>query len=167
MLGFAEAIPRLLLSALGGVIVDRYERLRLLTAIQFLCLVPVVGMIMLYVLGILKFWHMVVLETFWSTIRSTNPTAGQSILRELVPEGALMSAVSLYSIGFNFARIVGPSIGGLLILWIGVGGCLVFYAVCLLLSALELIGIRMASHSTKSSQSDLLHEFTEGRRYLC
>ena len=72
-----------------------------------------------------------------------------------------MSTVSLYSIGFNFARIVGPSIGGLLILWIGVGGCLMFYAVCLLLSALELLGIRMASHSTKSSESDLVNEFID------
>jgi hypothetical protein len=35
-----------------------------------------------------------------------NPTAGQSNLRDLVPEAALMSAVSLYSIGINFARIV-------------------------------------------------------------
>jgi predicted MFS family arabinose efflux permease len=166
ILGFGEAVPRLLLSAVGGVIVDRYDRLRLLTTIQFLCLVPVVGLAVLYFLGLLQFWHMVVLETLWSTLRSMNPTAGQSILRELVPEAELMSAVSLYSIGFNFARIVGPSIGGLLILWIGVGGCLVFYAVCLLLSALELLGIRMASHSMKSSQSDLVKEFKEGLRYI-
>ncbi len=166
VLGFSEAIPRLLLGAVGGVIVDRYDRLRLLTDIQFLCLVPVVGLVILYFLGVLEFWHMVLLETLWSTIRSMNPTAGQSILRELVPEAELMSAVSLYSIGFNFARIVGPSIGGLLILWISVGGCLVFYAACLLLSALELLGIRMASYSTKSSQSDLIHEFKEGLRYI-
>jgi predicted MFS family arabinose efflux permease len=166
VLGFAEAIPRLLLSAVGGVIVDRYDRLRLLTAIQFLCLVPVVGMSVLYFLGILQFWHMVVLETLWSTIRSMNPTAGQSILRELVPEIELMSAVSLYSIGFNFARIVGPSIGGLLILWIGVGGCLVFYAVCLLFSALELLGIRIANSAPAASEGNLFNEFKEGLRYV-
>jgi hypothetical protein len=35
ILGFCEAVPRLLLGAVGGVIVDRYDRLRLLTAIQF------------------------------------------------------------------------------------------------------------------------------------
>jgi hypothetical protein len=38
-------------------------------------------------------------------------TAAQSLLRDLVPESELTSAVSLYSIGFNFARIVGPSSG--------------------------------------------------------
>jgi len=56
-------------------------------------------------MGILAFWHMAMLETLWATIRSMNPTAGQSMLRDLVPESELMSAVSLYSIGFNFARI--------------------------------------------------------------
>jgi predicted MFS family arabinose efflux permease len=110
ILGFCEAAPRLLLGAVGGVIVDRYDRLRLLTGIQFLCLLPVGILVSLYFNGALAFWHMVVLWFLWSTIRSMNPTAGQSILRDLVPEAELMSAVSLYSIGFNFARIVGPSI---------------------------------------------------------
>ena len=111
----------------GGVIVDRYDRLRLLTAIQFLCAVPVFAMVLLYFLGVLQFWHMAVLETLLAIIRSMNPTAGQSLLRDLVPEDELMSAVALYSLGFNFARIVGPSIGGVLMIWIGVGVFLIFY----------------------------------------
>ena len=135
ILGFCESAPRLLLGAMGGITVDRYDRLRLLTGIQFLCCLPVFGMVALYFMGILEFWHMAALETLLSVIRSMNPTAGQSMLRDLVAELELMSAVSLYSIGFNFARIVGPSIGGVLILWIGVGGCLVFYGATLLISA--------------------------------
>jgi len=107
-----------LLGAVGGVLVDRYDRLRLLTGIQFLCCLPVFGLVFIYFAGMLEFWHIVALEALLAIIRSMNPTAGQSILRDLVPEEELMSAVSLYSIGFNFARIVGPSIGGLLILWI-------------------------------------------------
>jgi predicted MFS family arabinose efflux permease len=165
ILGFCEAAPRLLLGAVGGVIVDRYDRLRLLTGIQFLCLLPVGILVSLYFNGALAFWHMVVLWFLWSTIRSMNPTAGQSILRDLVPEAELMSAVSLYSIGFNFARIVGPSIG-VFILWIGVGGCLVFYAVCLLLSALELLGIRLAGAAPAASEGNLFSEFKEGLRYV-
>ena len=165
ILGFSEAAPRLLLGAVGGVIVDRYDRLRLLTVIQFLCIVPVFGLIVLYFSGTLQFWHMVVLETLWATMRSMNPTAGQSMLRDLVPETELMSAVSLYSIGFNFARIVGPSLGGLLILWIGVGGCLVFYGVSLLISAVELLAVRIRS-SPPSAERNLLTEFKAGLSYI-
>jgi predicted MFS family arabinose efflux permease len=165
ILGFCEAAPRLLFGAVGGVIVDRYDRLRLLTGIQFICCLPVVGLAILYFMGILAFWHMAVLETLWATIRSMNPTAGQSMLRDLVPESELMSAVSLYSIGFNFARI-GPSIGSVLILWIGVGGCLVVYAVSLLISAVELLGIRLATRPSPSSGKNVLQEFFAGLRYV-
>ena len=166
ILGFCEAAPRLLFGAVGGVIVDRYDRLRLLTGIQFICCLPVVGLAILYFMGILAFWHMAVLETLWATIRSMNPTAGQSMLRDLVPESELMSAVSLYSIGFNFARIVGPSIGGVLILWIGVGGCLVIYAVSLLISAVELLGIRLATRPSGRTGENVLQELCAGLRYV-
>ena len=166
ILGFCEAAPRLLLGAVGGVIVDRYDRLRLLTGIQILCCVPVFGLIVLYFMGTLQFWHMVVLETLWATIRSMNPTAGQSMLRDLVPEPELMSAVSLYSIGFNFARIVGPSIGGVLIIWIGVGGCLLFYGVSLLISAVELLSMRLRSSTPAPSQASFISEFKEGLAYI-
>jgi MFS transporter, DHA1 family, staphyloferrin A biosynthesis exporter len=166
ILGFSEAAPRLLLGAVGGVIVDRYDRLRLLTAIQFLCAIPVFALVGLYFIGRLEFWHMVALETAWSTLRSMNPTAGQSMLRDLVPEAELMSAVSLYSIGFNFARIVGPSIGGVLIIWIGVGGCLLFYGVALLLSAFELLGVRLPESVPASGDGNLLNEFKEGLHYI-
>jgi hypothetical protein len=47
ILALCEATPRLVLSVLGGVIVDRYDRLRLLTVIQFLCAVPVFAMVVL------------------------------------------------------------------------------------------------------------------------
>jgi MFS family permease len=166
ILGFAEAAPRLLLGAVGGVLVDRYDRLRLLTGMQFLCCLPVFGLVVIYFAGMLQFWHIAALETLLSIIRSMNPTAGQSILRELVPEEELMSAVSLYSIGFNFARIVGPSIGGVLILWIGVGGCLIFYGVCLLISAVEFLGIRLRSSAPAGVEGHFLQEFTAGLRYI-
>jgi hypothetical protein len=56
ILGFAEAGPRLLLGAVGGVLVDRYDRLRLLTGIQFLCCLPVFGLVFIY-FGILVLAH--------------------------------------------------------------------------------------------------------------
>ena len=166
ILGLCEATPRLALSVVGGVIVDRYDRLRLLTVIQFICAVPVFIMVLLYFLGMLQFWHMVVLETLLAITRSINPTAGQSLLHDLVPEDELMSAVALYSLGFNFARIVGPSIGGVLILWIGVGGCLTFYGVALLVSGLELLPIRLADHRPPSSPSNVFQEVKEGLSFI-
>src|ERR1051325_548981 len=166
ILGLCEATPRLALSVIGGVIVDRYDRLRLLTIIQFLCCIPVFAMVFLYLSGVLVFWHMVMLETLLSICRSMNPTAGQSLLHDLVPEDELMSAVALYSLGFNVARIVGPSIGGVLIIWIGVGGCLIFYGVALLISGFELLPIRLPKASKPNPGSNWTAEITEGFQYI-
>ena len=71
ILGLCEATPRLALSVVGGVIVDRYDRLRLLTVIQFVCALPVFAMVVLYFAGLLQFWHMVVLEILLSFERSS------------------------------------------------------------------------------------------------
>ena len=166
ILALCEATPRLVLSVLGGVIVDRYDRLRLLTAIQFLCAVPVFAMVALYFLGVLEFWHIAILETVLSVIRSMNPTAGQSLLHDLVPQEELMSTVALYSLGFNFARIVGPSLGGVLVLWIGVGGCWVFYGVALLISGFELLPIRLTVEPKTKIASDWIHEVKEGLDFI-
>jgi MFS transporter, DHA1 family, staphyloferrin A biosynthesis exporter len=53
-----------------------------------------------------------------------------------------------------------------LILWIGVGGCLIFYGVCLVLSAVELLGVRIAASSPARVGGDLLSEFREGLNYI-
>lgn len=166
LLALCEATPRLALSVLGGVIVDRYDRLRLLTIIQFLCAAPVFILVFLYFSGLLQFWHMLALEILLATIRSMNPTAGQSLLHDLVPEEEIMSAVALYSLGFNSARIIGPSLGGILMLWINVGGCLVFYAVTLLVSAVALLLIHLPISTRPAAGSNWLSEIKEAFGYI-
>jgi MFS family permease len=82
----------------------------------------------------------------FGSIRAINPSAAQSILAELVPREDLLNAVSLYTVGFNFARIMGPSLGGILVLWIGIGGC---YAAL----AAHCLGSRNDAYSVKRPKS--------------
>ena len=104
--------------------------------------------LILYTSGALEFWHLLAVEVLFGSIRAVNPSASQSILAELVPREDLMNAVSLYTIGFNFARIVGPSLGGILILWIGVRGCYGIFLVSLILS-----GVRIDAYPVKRPKS--------------
>src|SRR5918996_2441947 len=105
ILGLCGATPRLLLGALGGVLVDRYDRKRLLVVIEFCSALPVLIFLAVYTFGLLELWHLLALEILFGSIRAVNPSASQSILAELVPREHLMNAVSLYTMGFNFARI--------------------------------------------------------------
>jgi predicted MFS family arabinose efflux permease len=166
VLGLCEATPRLILSAIGGALVDRYNRLRLVILIQFFTAVPIFIFIGLYLTGVLEFWHLLALQVVTSVVRSVNPSASQSLIRELVPDQVLMSAIALFSIEFNFARIVGPSLGGVLILWIGVGGCFLVYGVSLILAGFGLLFIDLPSVERGKGEENLLREVKEGFRYI-
>ena len=166
ILGLCGAAPRLLLGAVGGVLVDRCDRKRLLILIQFFSALPVLLFLVLYGLGALRFWHLLALEVLFGSIRAVNPSAAQSILAELVPREHLMNAVSLYTIGFNFARIVGPSLGGILILWIGVRGCYGVFLVSLILSGAGLMLIRLQDERAANPEQDFFREFKQGFEYV-
>jgi MFS family permease len=112
ILGLSSALPRLIFGALSGVLVDRYSRKSLLVLVQFGSALPQFIFLPLYYFGVLSFWHLLALEILSGAIRAINPSAAQSILGELVPREELLNAVSLYTVGFNIARIVGPSLGG-------------------------------------------------------
>ena len=166
VLGLCEATPRLVLSAIGGALVDRYNRLRLVILIQFFTAVPIFIFIGLYLAGVLEFWHILTLQIVTSVVRSINPSASQSLIRELVPDQELMSGVALFSIEFNFARIVGPSLGGVLILWIGVGGCFLVYGVSLILAGLGLLFVDLPPAERGKGEENLFSEVKEGFQYI-
>lgn len=166
ILGLCASTPRLILSVLGGALVDRYNRLRLLILIQFSSAIPIFIFVFLYFAGVLEFWHILTLKIVSGVIRSINPSASQSLLRDLVPGGELMNAVSLFTIGFNFARVMGPSLGGVLILWISVGGCFLLYGVSLLLSGLGMSFIRLPQRKSAKGEQNLLREVKEGFHYI-
>lgn len=166
VLGVCEAGPRLVLSAIGGAIVDRYNRMRLLILIQYFTALPVIVLIGLYASGALAFWHMVVFNLFTSVIRSVNPSASQSLIRDLVPTNVLLSAVALFSMEFNLARVVGPSIGGALLVWISPGNCFLIYAIALVISGIVMTWIKLPKDAGPKKPEALLTELKEGFSYI-
>ncbi len=166
LLGLCSAAPRLLLGAISGVLVDRHDRKLLLVLVQFVSAVPIIIFLAIYTYGTLEFWHLLVLEVLFGSIRAINPSAAQSILAELVPREDLMNAVSLNTVGFNVARIAGPSLGGVLILWIGIGGCYAAFVATLLLSGAGMLFIRTNKEPIIKREENFFGEFKEGLHYV-
>jgi predicted MFS family arabinose efflux permease len=166
VLGLCSALPRLIFGALSGVLVDRYDRKLLLILVNFGSVIPIVIFLPIYNFGTLAFWHLLVLEILSGSIRAINPSAAQSILAELVPREDVMNAVSLYTVGFNIARIAGPSLGGVLILWIGVGGCYATFAATLILAGVGMLFLRTNKEPPTKREENFLREFNEGFHYV-
>jgi predicted MFS family arabinose efflux permease len=73
--------------------------------------------------GRVEFWHVVVLGALAGATHSFDAPTRQSFYKELVGEEDLMNAIALNSTIFNAARLVGPALAGILIKYIGTGGC--------------------------------------------
>jgi MFS family permease len=167
VVGFCQALPRLLLGAVGGAIVDRIERRRLLLSTQILAMLQAfVFWALVYFEGI-QFWHVMVLVLFLGTVNTINQTARHSLINNLVPRNDLMNAIALNSSMANLAKIAGPSLGGVLISIIGVAGCLFVNAVSFLAIIVTLIVMVFpAGRAVSEEEARFWEEVREGYRFL-
>src|SRR4051794_24392284 len=107
--------PTLVLSMVGGVLADRYAKRRLLMITQALMGVLALGLGILVATGSVSLWPVFVLAAAMGSVSAIDAPSRQAFVSEMVGPGLLANAVSLNSTIFNGARLVGPSLAGLLI----------------------------------------------------
>lgn len=167
LVGFCQALPRLLLGAIGGAFVDRVERRRLLVSTQVLAMVQAFVFWALVYFSRIEFWHILVLVLFLGTVNTVNQTARHSLINNLVPREDLMNAIALNSSMANLAKIIGPSLGGILISIIGIAGCLFFNAMSFLTIIVTLIVMEFPQVKAKANdETPFWHEVSEGYHFL-
>ena len=165
VVGFSQAVPRLLLSAIGGAIVDRMDRRRLLLLTQYLAMLQAFSFWALVYFDLIQFWQIILLVLFLGTVNSLNQTARQSLINTLVPRAELMNAIALNSSVVNLSKVIGPSLGGVLISMIGVAGCLLVNAVSFLAIIVSLVMMELPLSPREEGTADFWGEVTEGYRY--
>ena len=166
LLGFCQAVPRLLLGAIGGALVDRLDRRRLLLLTQNLAMVQAFAFWALVYFDLIRFWHIVVLVLFIGTVNTLNQTARQSLINTLVPRAELMNAIALNSSIVNLSKVIGPSLGGVLIAIIGVAGCLLVNAVSFLAIILSLVMMDLPLWQREKKEENFWQEVIEGYHYV-
>ncbi|HVC33100.1 MAG TPA: MFS transporter [Chloroflexota bacterium] len=123
LVGAVQFLPVLLFSTFGGTIADRAPKRWVLVGTQS------AQMVLAFVLAALTFTHVVtyvdvlILALLLGTASSVDMPTRQAFVVELVGPKDLMNAIALNSSMFNAARLIGPSIAGLLIGIIGIDGC--------------------------------------------
>src|SRR5512132_3237171 len=116
MVGFFGQIPTLLLTPFAGVIVDRADRRRILLWTQVLSLLQSVALAVLTLADVITVPQVIVLQLLQGVINAFDTPARQSLVVEMVEDRSdLPNAIALNSSMVNGSRIIGPSVGGIII----------------------------------------------------
>lgn len=113
---FSDMAPTILLSPLGGALLDRMDRLVLLRSTLWASLAQPVFLTALYFTGHLGIWSLLGATLYLGLIHSVNQAARFAVLPLLVEERDVPRATALGSISFNLARFTGPMLFGLIVL---------------------------------------------------
>jgi MFS family permease len=165
VVSFAGQVPVFFFSAFGGMIADRFDRRRMLLLTQSLAMAQSVALAVLTLAHLVAVWMVISLALFQGLVNAFDVPIRQSMTVEMVGKEDLRHAISLNSMMFNLARIMGPAIAGLLIAVVGVGWC---FSIDALSYAAVLYGLLLMRFPPRAlgHHSDALRAVQQGFRYV-
>src|SRR5579859_8207097 len=166
VVGFAGQIPTFLLAPLAGVLVDRWNRYRVLLATQTLAMLQSALLAALALGGVIRVWEIVALNVMQGLIDAFDmPTRQSMIVRMVEDRDDLPNAIALNSSMVNGARLLGPAIAGVLIAAVGEGWCFFIDAVSYGAVLVSVLLMRVDARPPARKTTHVLHEMAEGFRY--
>lgn len=162
---FLTFFPTLVLGPFAGVIADRYERRRIVIATQTLFFLGAVTLAFLTLTGRVTVHHVMALAALQGIVDAFDRPARQSMLIQLSGREFLHNAISLNSLMYNVARVVGPSIGGVMVAAFGEGVCFALNAVSFLAVIGSLFLLTIGRQDPVPSSGAMAH-LKEGFQYV-
>ena len=135
IVGFSSQAPIFLLGPLGGFLADTGNKRRVLIVTQAISMAQALVLAALTLSGIIEVWHIIALGVVLGCVNSFDMPVRQSFVIDMVEGKEILgNAIALNSLQFNVARLIGPSIAGILIAIWGEG-------VCFLINGLSFIAV--------------------------
>ena len=161
-----QFVPLLLLGPFGGLIADRLDKRKVLYATQGTAGVLALALGLLVVTHSVTLWQVYVLAAGLGFVNLFDNPARQTFVSEMVGHELLPNAVSLNSVLMNSARVIGPAIGGALILTVGVATCFFVNAVSYAAVIVALAMMRAAELYRQPGVVRARGQVREGLRYV-
>ncbi|MBX3715876.1 MAG: MFS transporter [Burkholderiales bacterium] len=166
LVGFLNSAPYLVLSPFAGVLGDRLDRRRILVTVLALLFLQSVVLAILSGFGALTLWQLASLALFAGVANSFETPTRQAFFVQLLDDrDDLPNAIALNSVLMNGARLVGPSIGGLVVAAWGETACFALNAASYLAVLAALRVARPVRPSPPRAPSHPLADLADGWRY--
>lgn len=166
LVGFCGQIPSLVLSPVAGVLADRIDRYRLLILTQVLAMLQAAVLTVLVMTGLIRIWQIVVLSVVLGIVNAFDMPIRQAFMVEMVDDKKdLGNAIALNSSMVNAARLVGPSVAGLLIAAVGEGIVFLINALTYLAVIASLFLMKIKKREKRSQMARGWQQLKDGLRY--
>jgi MFS family permease len=166
LVGFVGQVPTFLLSPFAGVLTDRWNRYHILIATQILAMAQAIILTWLIFNKSIEVWHIVLLSGFLGCINAFDIPARQSFVIKMVDKKEdLGNAIALNSSMVNGARLLGPSLAGILIATTGEGICFLLNALSYIFVIWSLLLMKIEPYEKKNITKSVIKEFKEGFSY--
>lgn len=158
--------PQLLIMPISGLIADRVNVRRMLMVTQSVMGALAIGLGLIVVLGTAELWHVYLFALLLGITAAIDAPIRQTFVAELVPKENLTNAVSLNSVSFHTARMIGPAVAGGLTVIVGAGPVFLLNAVTFVATLVALLLIRVKDLSLQPRASRAKGQIRAGFRYV-
>ncbi len=168
IIAFSDLAPTVVLAPLAGAVADRVDRLRAIKVTQSLALLQAVALSALTFTGLITIDLLLALAVSLGVIMAFNMPLRMSVVPSLVPRRDLAAAIGINSLSYNFARIGGPALAGLIIVTWGEAPAFAVnaFSYSIFIAALFLMRVeRWQPPSARKPIADIPVEIREGFRY--
>ena len=162
MVGFIGLLPVLPVSLLGGILIDRVPRRKLIMATQAGLMAQAAIFAFLSLTGEIRLWHIILLYFVFGSLLAIDHPARRAFLVDLVSQDELANAVALNATIFNISSLSGYALAGLLIAKIGAGGAMLFNAMTYLAPISALAVMRVSDIGRDTRRAPLGVALSEG-----
>lgn len=158
--------PVLLLMPWAGLIADRLNVRKVLFFTQAGQGALALGLGLIVVTGVAQLWHVYLFAFLLGVVAAVDAPVRQIFVSELVEKKNLTNAVSLNSVSFNVARMLGPAVAGVLVAVIGAGLVFIINAGTFLATIMALIAIRVNELRAQPRAPRARGQIVAGFRYV-
>ncbi|MDX6372424.1 MAG: hypothetical protein QOD98_1412, partial [Nocardioidaceae bacterium] len=162
----AESIPLVLFLLVGGVIADRFGRTLVLQVCNVAAGLTQLAVAGLVISGTAELWQLVVLSALSGTAMAISFPALASVMPQLVPRDQLQPANVLMSMQRGTLNVIGPTIGGVLVVTVGAGWAVAVDGFTYLLAAALLLLVQIPPPLPRAEEASVVEELREGWRYF-
>lgn len=166
VVSFSGQIPTFILTPIAGVLTDRWSKYRVVLLAQILSLIQAFILAILCLSGTIQIWQIIVLAVGLGIVNAFEVPARQSFVIDMVEKKEdLGNAIALNSLIFNGARLIGPSIAGIILASSSAGVCFMINSVSYVFVIISLLMMTKIQKTGRKNETHVFKELIDGFHY--